>query len=68
MGEKFMNKILIAIVLLFVILPLNLLADPDSELRAEILGEQAGKAIAGDHSEYNPDDAKVQCRDAFYKT
>ena len=41
-------------------------ADEDSQLRAEILGEQSGKVIAGDHSEYQPDVAKEECKGAFY--
>ena len=53
------------LVLLF-LLPINLLADADSELRAEILGEQAGKSIAADHTEYKPEVAKEQCRETFY--
>ena len=42
-------------------------ADSDSELRAEILGEQGGKAIAADYTEYKPDEAKVECRELFHK-
>lgn len=49
-------------------MPVNLLADADSEFRAEIIGEQAGKSIASDHTDYKPDMAKEQCREAFYKT
>ncbi|MEM7009264.1 MAG: hypothetical protein AAF462_09050 [Thermodesulfobacteriota bacterium] len=43
------------------------IADEDSELRAEILGEQAGKLIAGDHTEYKPEIAKAECRETFYE-
>ena len=50
--------------LLFV--PYYVYADADSELRAEILGEQSGKVIAGDHSEYQPEVAKEECKGAFY--
>ena len=53
-------------VLLF-FLPHHLYADSDSELRAEILGEQGGKAIAVDHNEYQPDKAKKECRELFHK-
>lgn len=42
-------------------------ADSDSELRAEILGEQGGKAIAVDHSEYQPEKAEEECRELFHK-
>ena len=42
-------------------------ADSDSELRAEILGEQGGKAIAADDTEYKPDEAKVECKELFHK-
>lgn len=47
-------------------MPGYLNADEDSELRAEILGEQSGKVIAGDHSEYQPEVAKEECKGAFY--
>ena len=40
-------------------------ADSDSELRAEILGEQGGKAIAADHSEYQPENADKECSKLF---
>jgi len=63
-----MKTILLVMVALLLFMPLNLLADADSEMRAEIIGEQAGKAIAGDHTEYKPEMAKEQCREAFYKT
>lgn len=43
-------------------------ADDTSELRAEILGEQAGKAIAVDDTEYQPDKAKEECKSAFYRS
>ena len=49
------------------ITPALLLADDISELRGEILGEQAGKAIAVDHSEYQPDKAKAKCKETFHK-
>lgn len=63
-----MKTILSAIAALLFFMPINLLADADSELRAEIIGEQAGKAIAGDHADYKPEMAKEQCRQSFYKT
>ena len=44
---------------------MGLHADSDSELRAEILGEQGGKAIAADHAEHQPDVAKQGCGDLF---
>lgn len=62
-------KIFVFVVLgLLFFMPISLYADADSELRAEIIGEQAGKAIAGDHDEYSPEIAKQQCKDAFYET
>jgi len=63
-----MKTILIAIAALLFFMPAILHADADSELRAEIIGEQAGKAIAGDHTEYKPEIAKEQCRETYYKT
>ena len=42
-------------------------ADSDSELRAEIIGEQGGKSIALDYTEYKPDEAKVECRELFHR-
>ncbi len=42
-------------------------ADSDSELRAEILGEQGGKSIAVDDTEYKPDEAKAECKGLFHK-
>lgn len=42
-------------------------ADSDSELRAEILGEQGGKSIAVDYTEYQPEEAKEKCRGLFHK-
>jgi hypothetical protein len=65
---EYMKTILSAIAALLFFMPINLLADADSELRAEIIGEQAGKAIAGDHTDCKPEMAKEQCRQAFYKT
>ncbi len=47
-------------------MPCYVYANEDSELRAEILGEQSGKSIAGDHSEYQPEVAKEECKGAFY--
>ncbi|MGB2691945.1 MAG: hypothetical protein WBB48_12990 [Thermodesulfobacteriota bacterium] len=58
--------IIVATLLFFV--PHHMYADDDSEMRAEIIGEQAGKAIAKDHSEYQPEVAKEQCKETFYKT
>jgi len=63
-----MKTMLIVMAALLFFMPLNLLADADSEMRAEILGEQGGKAIAADHSEYEPKKAEKECRDLFYKT
>ena len=63
-----MRIFLTIIVALLFIIPCVSQADSDSELRAEILGEQAGKAIAADHTEYKPEMAKEQCRGAFYRT
>ena len=54
-------------VLLFT-MPCLVYADSDSELRAEIIGESSGKAIALDHSEYDPDKAAEQCKETYYKT
>ena len=42
-------------------------ADSDSELRAEIIGEQGGKSIALDYTEYKPEEAKAECRGLFHK-
>ncbi|HML96097.1 MAG TPA: hypothetical protein PKC29_11790 [Thermodesulfobacteriota bacterium] len=42
-------------------------ADSGSELRAEIIGEQGGKSIALDYTEYKPDEAKVECRELFHR-
>ena len=53
-------------VLLF-IMPCLLHADSDSEFRAEIIGESSGKAIAVDHSEYEPEKAKEECKALFHK-
>ncbi len=47
-------------------MPLYLYAETDSQLRAEILGEQGGKSIAVDHSEYQPEKAKEECRALFH--
>jgi len=44
-----------------------LYADSDSELRAEILGEQSGKSIAVDHTKYQPETAKKECKELFHK-
>ena len=63
-----MRTTLMAIVAFLLFIPCYLYADSDSEMRAEIIGEQAGKAIAGDHDEYKPEIAKEQCKDVFYKT
>lgn len=63
-----MRIILIIFGVLIFTIPILLQADETSELRAEILGEQAGKAIAVDHSEYQPDKAKEECKAAFHKT
>jgi len=62
-----MKIIYITFLLLLFITPCLLYADSDSEMRAEILGESSGKAIAVDHSEYDPEKAKEACRAEFYK-
>jgi hypothetical protein len=51
-------------VLLF-FLPCYLYADSDSELSAEILGEQGGKPIAVDHTEYQPGKQKKSVKNYF---
>jgi len=48
-------------------MPLHLYAETDSQLRAEILGEQGGKQIAGRHGEYLPDKVKEDCNALFHK-
>ena len=53
---------------LLLFMPCLSYADSDSEMRAEIIGESSGKAIAVDHSEYDPEKAEEACRAAFYKT
>ena len=63
-----MRLILIASAVLLFFVPLQLQAESDGELRAEILGEQGGKAIAADHSEYQPEKAKEECRALFEAT
>lgn len=62
-----MRIIFMTLGILLFLLPCYLYADSDSEMRAEILGEQAGKAIAVDHTEYQPDKAKEECKELFYK-
>ncbi len=62
-----MRIILIMAGALLLFMPINLLADADSEMRAEIIGEQGGKAIAVDHSEYQPEKAEKERRELFYK-
>ena len=61
-----MRIIFMIVITLLLFIPYYLYADEDSELRAEILGEQYGKVIAGDHSEYEPAVAKEECKGAFY--
>ena len=58
-----MKRILMTAFLLFT--PFAAQADSDSELRAEILGEQGGKAIATEHGEYQPEKAKKSCEELF---
>ena len=58
-----MRKVLTTALILFV--PFVSQASEDSEFRAEILGEQGGKAIARDHGEYRPEKAKKACADLF---
>ena len=58
-----MIKMFIATLLL--VTPFASQADSDSELRAEILGEQGGKAIATDHGEYQPEKAQKTCGELF---
>ncbi len=65
---EYMRTISVTVITLLFFMPCYLYADSDSEMRAEIIGEQAGKAIAGDHTEYMPEMAKEQCRETFYKT
>lgn len=62
-----MKLILVILGVLLFSMPTLLHADDISELRAEILGEQAGKAIAVDHSEYQPEKAKEECKATFHK-
>ena len=62
-----MRILFIILATALLLIPINVYADADSELRAEILGEQAGKTIAGDHSEYQPEVAKEQCKGTFYE-
>ncbi len=61
-----MRIILISLLSLLFLMPGYLYADEDSEFRDEILGEESGKLIAGDHSEYQPAAAKEECRGALY--
>lgn len=61
-----MRIIFISLLALLYFMPCYLYADEDSEFRAEILGEQSGKVIAADHSEYQPEVAKEECKGAFY--
>ena len=61
-----MRIFFITLVTVLFFMPYNIYADADSEFRAEILGEQAGKAIASDHSEYQPEVAKEECKETFY--
>lgn len=58
-----MRKMFMAALLLLT--PFASQADSDSELRAEILGEQGGKAIATDHGDYQPEKAKKACGELF---
>jgi hypothetical protein len=60
-----MRIILIILGALLFFMPLHLYAETDSQMRAEILGEQGGKVIAADYSEYQPDKAKEDCRVLF---
>ena len=62
-----MRIIFIIVATLLFFMPYSLYADDDSEFRAEIIGEQGGKAIAVDHSEYQPEKAEKECRELFYK-
>lgn len=62
-----MRLLVITIAAFLLIVPVHLYAETDSQLRAEILGEQGGKQIAGRHSEYQPDKAKEECRALFHK-
>ena len=63
-----MRVIYLTFGLLLFFMPTLLHADADSEFRAEILGENTGKAIAKDHGDYDPDKAAEACRESFYKT
>lgn len=62
-----MRIILMAMGALLFFLPHLSYAETDSQLRAEILGEQGGKAISVDHSEYQPEKAKEECAGLFHK-
>ena len=58
-----MKNIFMAALLSFA--PFASQADSDSEFRAEILGEQGGKAIAKDHGQYQLEKAKEACAALF---
>ena len=60
-----MRVFLIIFGILFLFMPLSLWAESDGELRGEILGEYGGEAIAKDHTEYDPEKAKEECRALF---
>jgi len=62
-----MRILFITVAALLFFMPCHLYADSDSELRAEIIGEQGGKAIAVDHNEYQPEKAKKECKELFHK-
>ena len=62
-----MRILLMTLGALLFFLPLHLQAETDSQMRAEIIGEQGGKVIAADHSEYQPEKAKEECEALFYK-
>lgn len=63
-----MRFILAIVLVLLFCMPASLKAESDGELRGEILGEQGGKAIAKDHTEYQPEKAKEECRALFEST
>ena len=63
-----MRIIFIITAVLLLYMPVSIKAESDGELRAEILGEQGGKAIAADYSEYEPEKAKEECRALFEST
>ena len=60
-----MRVFFVIITMLFLCIPITVTAESDGELRGEILGEYGGEAIAAGHPEYEPEKAKVECRELF---